>query len=128
MKILRELCNLIVILANIYTPIHTRPLRHPNVVKENCLPIPKLTLSQTLTLTVGKNFSDAIVCSPPTLKLTLTLSQMPTLTRGQFSLWGNCLDTLEKQSHNIQENFVNVTCIVFVFLKFLKAIAMVYLH
>ena len=149
MKILRELCNLIVILANIYTPIHTRPLRHPNVVKhvykdvgraflekgstaiapeENCLPIPKLTLSQTLTLTVGKNFSDAIVCSPPTLKLTLTLTQMPTLTREQFSLWDNCLNTLEKQSHNIQENFVNVTCIVFVFLKFLKAIAMVYLH
>ena len=35
---------------------------------------------------------------------------------------------LEKHSHNIQADFVTVTCIVFVFLKFLKAGAMVYLH
>ena len=40
----------------------------------------------------------------------------------------NCSDTLERQSQNIQGDFVTVTYIVFVFLKFLKAIAMVFLH
>ena len=50
-------------------------------------PTPKLTPSQTLTLTGGQLFSGAIVWLPPTLKLTLTLTQTPTLTRGQYVLW-----------------------------------------
>ena len=47
-------------------------------------PIPKLTLSQTLTLTKGQPFLGAIVWLPPTLKPTLTLTQTPNLTGGQF--------------------------------------------
>ena len=35
---------------------------------------------------------------------------------------------IENQSHNIQGDFVTVTCIVFVFLKLLKAGPMVNLH
>ena len=45
--------------------------------KENCSPIPNLILTQTLTL-----------------KLTLTFTENPTLTGGQFSLRGNCSDTV----------------------------------
>ena len=40
----------------------------------------------------------------------------------------NWPDTLEKQSPNIQGDFVTVTYIVIVFLTFLKAIAMVFSH
>ena len=46
---------------------------------------PKLTLSQNLTLTGGQFSSGAVVCLPPTLKLTLTLIQIPILTGGQLS-------------------------------------------
>ena len=54
---------------------------------ENCLPTPKLTLIQPLTLTRGPFFSRAIVSLPPILKLTLPLAQTLILTGGgQFSL------------------------------------------
>ena len=58
---------------------------------------PKLTLTQTLTLTRMQFFSGAIVwlVSPPTLKLTLTLTKTPTLTGRQFCLGGNYPDTFE---------------------------------
>ena len=64
-------------------------------LEENCLPTPKLTLTQTLAITGGGNFSRGQLSDhPPTLKLTLTLTQTPTLTRGGgFSLGGNCPDT-----------------------------------
>ena len=60
-------------------------------------PTPKLTLTQTLTLTRVQFFSGAIVwlVSPPTLKLTLTLTKTPTVTGRQFCLGGNCPDTFE---------------------------------
>ena len=54
-------------------------------LEENCLQAPKLTLSQTLNLTGRQLFSRTIVWLPPTLKLTLTLTQIPTLTEEQFS-------------------------------------------
>ena len=66
---------------------------HPMKVKvraiapeRNCLPIPKLTLSQTLTLTgEGGNFSRGQLSGCPlTLKLNLTLTQTLTLTEGNF--------------------------------------------
>ena len=81
-----------VILANIYTPIHT----HTQIY---------------------------ILCEIPML-LNMHIKML-----GELALRrSNCLDTLEKQSHNIQSDFVTVTFIVFVFLKFLKSIAMVFLH
>ena len=47
--------------------------------EENCPLTPKLTLNQTLTLTIGGNFlRDQLSGCPPTLKLTLTLAQTPT--------------------------------------------------
>ena len=62
--------------------------------KKNCPPTPKLILTEPLTLTRGQFCSEAIVRLPPTLKLTLTLTQTPTLTGGQFSSGANCPDTL----------------------------------
>ena len=53
--------------------------------EENCPPTPKLTLTQTLNLTRGQFYLGAIVWLSPTLKLTLTLTQIPTLTGGQLS-------------------------------------------
>ena len=53
---------------------------------ENCLPTPKLTLIQPLTLTRGQFFSRAIVSLPPILKLTLPLAQTLTLTGGAIFL------------------------------------------
>ena len=64
--------------------------------EENCPPTPKLTLTQTLTLTRGQFYLGAIVWLSPTLKLTLTLTQTPTLTGGQFYSGGNCPDTLQE--------------------------------
>ena len=135
MKILRELCNLIVILANIYTPIHTRPLRHPNVVKhvykdvgrafvekgstaiapeENCLPIPKLTLSQTLTLTVGKNFSDAIVCSPPNTKTNPDLDPNANPNQGAIFIVGQLSgypwEAVSQYSRELCECYLHCLC------------------
>ena len=55
-------------------------------------PIPKLTLTQPLTLTRSQFFSGAIVWLPPTLKRTLTLTGTPTLHGVQFSSGGNCPD------------------------------------
>ena len=65
---------------------------HPMKVKvrtiapeKNCLPIPKLTLSQTLTLTGGGiSLGGNCLVAPPTLKLNLILTQTPTLTEGNF--------------------------------------------
>ena len=51
--------------------------------EENCQPTPKLTLSQTLTLTGGQIFSGAIVWLLPNLNL--PKKKIPTLTAGQFS-------------------------------------------
>ena len=65
-------------------------------LEENCLQAPKLTLSQTLNLTGRQLFSRTIVWLSPTLKLTLTLTQIPTLTEEQFSSGGNCPDTLQR--------------------------------
>ena len=48
--------------------------------EENYHPILKLVLNQTLTLTGRGQLSGC----PPTLKLTLTLTQVPTLTRVNF--------------------------------------------
>ena len=45
-------------------------------------PTPKLTLTQTLALSRGQFFTGAIVWFPPTLRLTLTLTKTPILTRG----------------------------------------------
>ena len=54
--------------------------------EESCPPTAKLNLNQTLTLT-GEQFSlGAIFWLPPTLKLTLTLTQTPTLTGGAIFL------------------------------------------
>ena len=58
--------------------------------EENYPPTPKLTLTQTLILTLeggrrAQFSSGAIVWLPPILKLTLTLTQTPVLTGGQFS-------------------------------------------
>ena len=59
--------------------------------EENCPPTPKLTLSQTLILTVGWGWGWAAVfledncLVAPTLKITLTLAQTPNPTGGQFS-------------------------------------------
>ena len=54
-------------------------------------PTPKLTLSQTLTLTGEQCFSSAIVWLPPplppTVKLTLTLTQTTTLARGRGAIF-----------------------------------------
>ena len=66
--------------------------------EENCPPTPKLTLSQTQTLTGegGGNFPrEQLSGCPPTLKVTLTLTQTPTLTGGNFPR-GNRPDTLRK--------------------------------
>ena len=52
-------------------------------------PIPKLTLTQTLTLTRVQFSSGAIIwLPPPTLKLTLTLTKTQTLTGGAVLLGG----------------------------------------
>ena len=66
--------------------------------EENCPPTPKLTLTQTQTLTGegGGNFPrEQLSGCPPTLKVTLTLTQTPTLTGGNFPR-GNRPDTLRK--------------------------------
>ena len=57
----------------------------PNCPRGNLPPLPptpKLTLTQTLTLTRGQFSTMAIVWLPPTLKLTLTLTQTPIPNRG----------------------------------------------
>ena len=41
-------------------------------------------------------FLGTIVWLPPALKLTLTLTETPTLTGGQFSSGGNCPDTVQQ--------------------------------
>ena len=65
---------------------------------ENCLPTPKLTLIQPLTLTRGPFFSRAIVSLPPILKLTLPLAQTLILTGGSNFPWetegSTCPDTI----------------------------------
>ena len=65
---------------------------------ENCLPTPKLTLIQPLTLTRGPFFSRAIVSLPPILKLTLPLAQTLILTGGGNFPWetegSTCPDTI----------------------------------
>ena len=59
--------------------------------RENCPPTPKLTLTQTLSLTRQQFSSGAIAWLPPqTLKLILTLAKTPTLTQGHFSSGSNC--------------------------------------
>ena len=68
----------------------------PNCPRGNLPPLPptpKLTLTQTLTLTRGQFSTMAIVWLPPTLKLTLTLTQTPIPNRGAIFLGGNCPDT-----------------------------------
>ena len=55
--------------------------------EENCPPTPKLTLTQSLTLTEGQCFSGEIVCLPPNPK-TKPNRKTPTLTEGQFSSRG----------------------------------------
>ena len=68
----------------------------PNCPRGNLSPLPptpKLTLTQTLTLTRGQFSTMAIVWLPPTLKLTLTLTQTPIPNRGAIFLGGNCPDT-----------------------------------
>ena len=72
------------------------PLPTPNCPRGNLPPLPptpKLTLTQTLTLTRGQFSTMAIVWLPPTLKLTLTLTQTPIPNRGAIFLGGNCPDT-----------------------------------
>ena len=56
--------------------------------KENCLPTPKLTLTQTLTLTRGHFCSVATVWLPPNPKTNPNLDRNPSPNRGQFSLVG----------------------------------------
>ena len=60
--------------------------------------------------TGGQFSSGVIVWLSPTLKLFLTLNQSPTLTGDNFPWEGNCLDTLEKQSHNTEGDFVKNYC------------------
>ena len=48
--------------------------------EENCRQTPKLTLSQTLTVSRGQLFSGQLSGCLSTLRLTLTLIQTPTLT------------------------------------------------
>ena len=67
-------------------------------LKENCPrgklpPIPKLILTQTLTLTRGHFSWGQLFGCPPTLKLTITLTQSPTLNREKFSSGVNFPDT-----------------------------------
>ena len=48
-------------------------------------PTPKLALTETLTLTRGSHFPRGqLFGGPPTLKLSLTLTQTPILTGGNF--------------------------------------------
>ena len=76
---------------------------HPMKVKvrtiapeKNCLPIPKLTLSQTLTLTGGGNFSRGQLSGcPPNPQTKPHLDPNPDPNRGQLSPGGNCPDTVK---------------------------------
>ena len=54
--------------------------------EENCQPTPKLTLSQTLTLTGGQIFSGAIVWLLPNLKTDHYLDPNPNPNRGAIFL------------------------------------------
>ena len=58
------------------------------VPDENCPPTPKLTLSQTLTLTGGQFFSGAIVSLPPNPKTNPDLDPNPNPNRGAIFLEG----------------------------------------
>ena len=75
--------------------------------EENCPPIPKLTLTQTLTLTRGHFSPGQLSGCPPTLKITLTLTETPTLTgggRGVIFLGGAIVRILHERYVN--EKFV----------------------
>ena len=72
-----------------------------NAPAENFPPTPKLTITETLSLTWGGggggNFLRGQLSGfPTTLKLTLTLTQTPTLSEGQYSSGGNCPDTISR--------------------------------
>ena len=56
--------------------------------KENCPPTPKLTLSQTLTLTGGQFSLGAIVWLPPNPKTNPDLDSNPNSNRGAIYLGG----------------------------------------
>ena len=88
-------------------PLNIAKLLRPPILKssraispeENCSPpTPKLTLTQTLTLTMGRFSSEAIVYLPPNPKTNPNLDQNPTINRGQFSSGGNCPDTILKNT------------------------------
>ena len=82
-----------------FSPIKTPPkicIIRTIALKENFRPTPKLTLTKTLTLTVGNFLRGQLSGWPPTLKLTLTLTQTPTLTGGNFRRWANCPDTISR--------------------------------
>ena len=56
-------------------------------------PTPKLILTRTLSLIMGRFSLGQLSDCPPTLKLTLNFKQTPTLTGGHFSSMGNSPDT-----------------------------------
>ena len=56
-------------------------------------PNPKTNSNSNLTLTGGNLLRGQLSGCVPTLKLTLTLTQTPTLTGEQFPSGENCLDT-----------------------------------
>ena len=56
--------------------------------KENCLPTPKLTLTQPLTLTGGQFSSGALVWLHPNPKINSNLDPNPNPNRGAIFLGG----------------------------------------
>ena len=75
---------------------------------ENCPPTPKLTLTQTLTLTRGQFPLAAIVWLPPNPKINPNLDPNPNPNRGQFSLGGNCPDTYQNTHDKKKECSCNL--------------------
>ena len=81
-------------LKNVYHNFHVSGTVLRQLLPRKIAPNPKITLTQTLTVTMVLFSSGAIFWLPPTLKLTLTLTQTSILTGGQFSSGSNCTDTI----------------------------------
>ena len=73
-------------LKNVYHNFHVSGTVLRQLLPRKIAPNPKITLTQTLTVTMVLFSSGAIFWLPPTLKLTLTLTQTSILTGGAIFL------------------------------------------
>ena len=85
-------------------------------LEDNCPPIPKLTLTKTLTLTRGQFPSGAIVWLPPNTKTNSNLDRNPNPNLGgNFAQGSNCPGTVSALPFLLSKSFlISLRCSRFV--------------